>query len=337
MSIYSIQALTLGAVHTYPLASRKSKVSIREFAKAPATNSSLTKFLDSLPDILAAEDLRNLLSAIHIARKQRRAILWGIGGHVIKVGLGPVLIDLMKRGFVTGIAMNGAALIHDCEIALAGNTSEDVEAGLGKGQFGMAEETGKYLNEIAKLSHRIRIGYGEAAGQFLSSGVIEVKHADSSILVSAYKHRVPVTIHLAIGTDIPHMHPAADGAALGDATHRDFRLFCALVQQMHPGGVYLNWGSAVLLPEIFLKAVSVVRNLSLPLRPITTANFDFIQHYRPLQNVVKRPTASAQDRSGPASHGYAITGHHELLLPLVAAALAAGWPKKRKKRHAGTR
>ncbi len=330
MTAYDIHPLTLGAVHTYPLASRKSKVSLREFAKPPATNSSLTKFLDSLPNILAAEDLRQLLSAMHTARKQRKAILWGIGGHVIKVGLGPILIDLMKRGFVSGIAMNGAALIHDFEIALAGNTSEDVEAGLSKGQFGMAEETGKYLNEIAKLSHRIRIGFGEAAGQFLSSCIIEVKHADSSVLVAAYKHRIPVTIHLAIGTDIPHMHPAASGAALGDATHHDFRLFCALVEQMHPGGVYLNWGSAVLLPEIFLKAVSVVRNLGVPLRPITTANFDFIQHYRPLQNVVKRPTASAHGRGGPESRGYAITGHHELLLPLVAAALAAGWPKKRR-------
>jgi hypothetical protein len=335
MSIYSTLPITLGAVRTYPLASRKSKVSVREFAKPTGANASFTKFLDSLPDILAAEDLRNLLSAIHVARKQRKAILWGIGGHVIKVGLGTVLIDLMKRGFVSGIAMNGAALIHDFEIALAGNTSEDVEAGIGEGRFGMAEETGKYLNEIGKLSQRIRIGYGEAAGQFLSSGIIEVKHANFSVLASAYKHQIPVTIHLAIGTDIPHMHPTADGAALGDATYRDFRLFCALVQQMHPGGVYLNWGSAVLLPEIFLKAVSVVRNLGVPLRPITTANFDFIQHYRPLQNVVKRPTASAQGRSGPASHGYAITGHHELLLPLVAAALAAGWPKKRNKRRAG--
>ncbi|OLB37924.1 MAG: hypothetical protein AUH11_07855 [Acidobacteria bacterium 13_2_20CM_57_17] len=330
MSNYSIQPLSLGAVRTYPLASRKSKVSVRDFAKPSGTNSSLTKFLDSLPDILTGEDLRNLLSAIHIARKQRKAILWGIGGHVIKVGLGPVLIDLMKRGFVSGIAMNGAALIHDFEIALAGNTSEDVEAGLGDGQFGMAEETGEYLNEIAKLAHRIRIGYGEAAGQFLSSGVIEVKHADFSVLAVAYKHRIPVTIHLAIGTDIPHMHPAANGAALGDATHHDFRLFCALLQLMHPGGVYLNWGSAVLLPEVFLKAISVVRNLGIPLRPITTANFDFIQHYRPLQNVVKRPTAAAGGRSGPESHGYAITGHHELLMPLVAAALAAGWPKKRR-------
>src|SRR3979490_1013692 len=176
MGIYSIQPITLGAVHTYPLASRKSKVSIRDVAKPPGANASLTKFLDSLPNVLAAEDLRQLLGAIQSARKQRRAILWGIGGHGIKVGLGPVLIDLMKRGFVTGIAMNGAALIHDFEIALVGNTSEDVEAGIGAGQFGMAEETGKYLNEIAKLAHRIRIGYGEAAGQFLSSRIIDVKH-----------------------------------------------------------------------------------------------------------------------------------------------------------------
>jgi hypothetical protein len=328
MSIYSIQPITFGAVHTYPLASRKSKVSVREFAKPPAANISFTKFLDSLPKILAAADLRQLIAAIHSARRQRRAILWGIGGHVIKVGLGPLLVDLLKRGFVSGIAMNGAALIHDFEIALAGNTSEDVEAGLGEGQFGMAEETGKYLNEIAKLAHRLRIGYGEAAGQFLNSGILEVKHANSSVLFAAYKQRIPVTIHLAIGTDIPHMHPAAYGAALGDATHHDFRLFCALVQQMHPGGVYLNWGSAVLLPEVFLKALSVVRNLGVPLRPITTANFDFIQHYRPLQNVVRRPTASARGRGGPESHGYAMTGHHELLLPLVAAALAVGWPKK---------
>ncbi|HEY6972167.1 MAG TPA: hypothetical protein VJA94_23345, partial [Candidatus Angelobacter sp.] len=294
MSIYSIRPITLGAVHTYPLASRKSKVSTRYFAKASSANTSLTKFLDSLPNILAAEDLRHLLSAIHTAHKQHKAILWGMGGHVIKVGLGPVLIDLMNRGFVSGIAMNGAALIHDFEIALAGDTSEDVEAALSDGQFGMAEETGKYLNDIAKLAQRIRIGYGEAAGQFLNSGIIEVKHAGSSVLAAAHKRRIPVTVHLAIGTDIPHMHPAAEGAALGYATHRDFRLFCALTEQMHHGGVYLNWGSAVLLPEVFLKAVSVVRNLGVPLRPITTANFDFIQHYRPLQNVVKRPTASGR-------------------------------------------
>jgi len=328
MSIYPIQPLTLGAVRTYPLASRRSKVSTGNFAKAAAKNPPLTRFLDSLPSILAAEDLRQLLGAIHAARKQGAAILWGLGGHVIKVGLGPLLIGLIEHGFVSGMAMNGAALIHDFEIALAGHTSEDVEAALGAGQFGMAEETGSYLNEIARLAGRIRIGYGEAAGQFLNSGIIKVKYADKSVLAVAYRHRIPVTIHLAIGTDIPHMHRAADGAALGFATHRDFRLFCALVDRMQPGGVYLNWGSAVLLPEVFLKAVSVVRNLGVPLQPITTANFDFIQHYRPLQNVVKRPTASGRRRSGPESHGYAITGHHELLLPLVAAALVSGWPSK---------
>ncbi len=327
MSIYSTQPLTFGAVHTYSLSSRKNKVSVRDFAEPAAANISVTKFLDSLPNILAAQDLRHLLAAIHRARKQRATILWGIGGHVIKVGLGPILIDLMRRGFVSGIAMNGAALIHDFEIALAGNTSEDVEAGLGAGRFGMASETGEYINEFSKLAARLHIGYGEAAGQFLNSGILNVKHAASSVLVAAYKQRIPVTIHLAIGTDIPHMHPSADGPCLGAATFLDFRLFCSLVKQMHPGGVYLNWGSAVLLPEVFLKAVSVVRNLGVPLQPITTANFDFIQHYRPLQNVVKRPTVSERRGRKPESRGYAITGHHELLMPLVAAALAAGWPK----------
>jgi hypothetical protein len=327
MSTYPIQPLTFGAIQTYPLSSRKSKVSVRDFAKPPARNPSLAQFLDSLPNILAAEDLRHLLAAIHRARKRRAAILWGIGGHVIKVGLGPVLIDLMRRGFISGIAMNGAALIHDFEIALVGNTSEDVGAGLRAGQFGMAEETGNYLNEIAKLAYRVRMGYGEAAGQFLTSGILDAKFSDFSVLIAAYKHRVPVTVHLAIGTDIPHMHPAVDGAALGSATLYDFRLFCALVRQMHPSGIYLNWGSAVLLPEVFLKAVSVVRNLGVPLRPITTANFDFIQHYRPLQNVVKRPTAPERPNGRQQSRGYAVTGHHELLLPLVAAALATGWPR----------
>jgi hypothetical protein len=327
MSIYTTQPLAPDGLHTYPLASRKSKVSLRDFAKPPTGNAALVKFLDALPQILAAQDLRHLLAAIHRARNGRKAILWGIGGHVIKVGLGPVLIDLMRRGFVSGIAMNGAALIHDFEVALAGNTSEDVEAALSAGQFGMAAETGDYLNQIAKVAERTRIGYGEAAGQFLTNGVIEAKHAAYSVLAAAYQRRIPVTIHLAIGTDIPHMHPTANGAALGTATLHDFRLFCSLVKEMHPSGVYLNWGSAVLLPEVFLKAVSVVRNLGVPLYPITTANFDFIQHYRPLQNVVKRPTASPHGRRGPESRGYAITGHHEILLPLVAAALASGWPR----------
>jgi hypothetical protein len=222
--------------------------------------------------------------------------------------------------------MNGAALIHDFEIALSGQTSEDVEAGLDKGKFGMATETGLFLNQIAGTAAFSGIGYGEAAGKFLAGRNLAKENQQASILSNAYRLKIPVTIHLAIGTDIPHMHPAADGGNLGAASHLDFRLFCSLVQAMHPGGVYLNWGSAVLLPEIFLKAVSVVRNLGVPLQPITTANFDFIQHYRPLQNVVKRPTASSNKRL-TASKGYAITGHHEILFPLVAAALASGWPR----------
>jgi len=195
----------------------------------------------------------------------------------------------------------------------------------------MAEETGMGINEIAKLAHRIRIGYGEAAGQYLTSGILSTKHPESSVLVAAYRHRIPVTVHLAIGADIPHIHPAADGSVLGDATFHDFRLFCELVRRMDGGGVYLNWGSAVILPEVFLKAVSVVRNLGVSLAPITTANFDFIQHYRPLQNVVKRPTVPVRGDTGAKSRGFAITGHHELLLPLVAAALTAGWPRSARK------
>jgi hypothetical protein len=333
MSIYSTAPLQLGAVRTYPLASRKSKVSVADFAKLPDKNVSISKFMDSLPNFLAAEELRQLLGAVQRARANKKAILWGIGGHVIKVGLGPVLIDLIERGFVSSIAMNGAALIHDFEIAIAGNTSEDVDAGINAGQFGMARETGEQLNEIAKNAARSGLGYGEAAGQFLASSTAKARYASSSVVAAAYRRSIPVTVHLAIGADIPHMHPAADGAALGAATYQDFRLFCALVKSMHPGGLYMNWGSAVLLPEIFLKAVSVVRNLGVPLRPVTTANFDFIQHYRPLQNVVKRPTLSAGKRHGVESKGYAITGHHELLMPLVAAALASGWPKRSAKKN----
>ncbi len=330
MSVYSIQPITFGGVHTYPLSARQSKVSVRDFGKPVSGNATVAHLLDSLPSILAAESLREVAGALQKAKRQKRAILWGVGGHVIKVGLGPVLIDLMKRGFVTGVAMNGAAMIHDFEVALVGSTSEDVEAGIGAGQFGMAQETGKYINEIAKLAYRLRIGYGEAAGQYLTSGILNPSHGESSVLMMAYRQRIPVTVHVAIGTDIPHIHPAADGAAIGAATQTDFRLFCALVERMDQGGAYLNWGSAVLLPEIFLKAVSVVRNLGVALRPITTANFDFVQHYRPTQNVVKRPTAAGKGERAPGSRGFAITGHHEILMPLLAAGLAAGWPNSRK-------
>ncbi|MGH9708920.1 MAG: hypothetical protein ACRD37_00020, partial [Candidatus Acidiferrales bacterium] len=324
-SLYKIQPLGFQGLHTYPLASRPSKVQIGQFAKPHRQGGAFSEFLDSLPRILAAEDLRAVIRAIVEARSRSRAILWGMGGHVIKVGLGPLLVDLLRRGFISGIAMNGAALVHDFEIAMVGGTSEDVEAVLGEGKFGMAEETGRSLNEMAALARRTGIGLGEAAGKFLHDKKAAAKHLDHSVLAAAYRAKIPVTVHLAIGADISHIHRTASGENLGAATHRDFKLFCALVREMHPGGAYLNWGSAVILPEVFLKAITVVRNLGTPLRPITTANFDFIQHYRPLLNVVKRPTAgppgeNAEDKAEKSS-GYAITGHHEILLPLLAAAL----------------
>ncbi len=321
MSIYGISPQSLERIRTCALAQRKSKVTVRDFARPAGRGASLRQLLATMPRILAAEDLRAVVRATQAARARRKPVLWGIGGHVIKVGLAPVLIDLMRRGYVSGLAMNGAALVHDFEIAMVGNTSEDVDAVLGAGEFGMAEETGLLLNEMAVGAQRSGIGMGEAAGKLLNNRRLRAKFPRQSVVASAYQMKIPVTVHLAIGTDIPHMHRSADGAALGAATHQDFRLFCALVRRMHPGGVYLNWGSAVLLPEVFLKAVSVARNLGTPLRPITTANFDFIQHYRPLQNVVKRPTSSAKGGRGKSSHGYAITGHHEILMPLFAAAL----------------
>jgi hypothetical protein len=327
MTVYPIQPATLGTMRTYPLLLRKSKVSVQNFAKPSTGDASLTKFLDSLPTILAANDLREVSAAIRQAKQKRKSILWGMGGHVIKVGLGSVINDLMRRGFISGIAMNGAALVHDFEIALSGGTSEDVDASLPTGEFGMATETGLFLNQIAVTATFNGIGYGEAVGKFLAARKLQQQNAAASILLQAYRLKIPVTIHLAIGTDIPHMHPMADGAALGAASYHDFRLFCALVAKMDNGGAYLNWGSAVILPEIFLKAVAIARNQRVPLKNITTANFDFIQHYRPLQNVIKRPTAAGNTR-GSASRGFALTGHHELMMPLLTAALIAGWPKK---------
>jgi len=324
-SIYDAEPLDLSRIATYPLALRPGKVEVKDFARPHRRGGGIRDWLDSLPHILAAENFRRVVRAVAGARRRGRPVLWGIGGHVIKVGLAPVLIDLMRRGYVAGVAMNGAALVHDFEIAMVGRTSEDVPEVLGSGKFGMAHETGLYLNEAAVGAARSGIGLGEAAGKLLSNRRLRAKYPEHSLLVAAYRARIPVTVHLAIGTDTPHIHPSADGASLGAATHRDFRLFCAMVQRMHPGGVYLNWGSAVILPEVFLKAVSVARNLGTRLAPITTANFDFLQHYRPLENVVRRPTAAA------GSRGYSITGHHEILLPLLAAALVeTGGPAGRR-------
>ena len=317
-SIYAddLNPLRLDNVSTYPLASRPSKVSLDDFASLVQEDSSLKDFLRSLPNILAVQSLREIAARMRRARELQKPIIWGIGGHVVKTGLAPLIIDLMKRGFVTAIAANGSVLVHDAEVAMVGSTSEDVDATLGEGAFGGADETGKLLNRAAQEGANERIGLGEATGRALLA--LNPKHADYSLLCAAYQARVPFTAHLTIGGDIGHFHPQADGAALGATTHRDFRLLSELVRRMDGGGVYLNIGSAVTLPEVFLKAVTLVRNLGNQLTAITTANFYFIQSYRPLTNVVRRPTANG------AGHGYSITGHHELTLPLLAAELICG-------------
>lgn len=318
MSIYEddIRPLGLEQVSTYPLASRPSKITVRDFAAPISEQSSLADFLSSLPDILAANTLRRLAARMRRARSSGKPIIWGIGGHVVKTGMSPVIIDLMRRGFVNAIAANGSVLVHDAEIALVGSTSEDVDATLGAGAFGGADETGKLLNEAARRGALNQTGLGEALGSALVER--DPPHKDFSLLATAYQQRIPFTAHVTIGADITHFHPSIDAAALGETTHTDFRLLAEMVRRMDGGGVYLNIGSAVVLPEIFLKAVTLVRNLGHPLTDITTANFDFIQSYRPLTNVVRRPVADG------AGEGYSITGHHELTIPLLAAELLHG-------------
>jgi hypothetical protein len=316
MSIYEAKPISLEKVKTYPLASRPSKVTVQDFAKPVTEESSLGDYLSSLPNILAVQNLRDLAARMRRARDLKKPIIWGLGGHVIKTGLAPIIIDLMNRGFVTAIAGNGSVLVHDAEIAMVGSTSEDVDATLGEGIFGGADETGKLLNDAARNGANEGLGLGESVGRAL----VETKprHAEHSLLCAAYENKVPFMSFITIGGDIAHFHPSADGGALGATSHIDFRLLAELVRQMNGGGVYLNVGSAVTLPEVFLKCVTLVRNLGNELRDITTANFDFIQSYRPLTNVVRRPTADG------AGRGYAITGHHELTIPLLAAELISG-------------
>jgi hypothetical protein len=309
MSKYAHQPLSFDGLKTVPLQARGGKVRVEHFAK-PYTGGGVGPLLDSLPHILAADSFRSVVDALATARARKKMILWGLGGHVMKCGLAPILIDLMRRGYATAFALNGAAAIHDFEIAIAGHTSEDVEAVLPDGSFGAAEETGREFNSALKCE----TGFGEALGKHLSE-IADPRFACSSLLCETYRNSTPVTVHVAIGTDTPHTHPTADGEALGRATHHDFRLLCSLVKDIDDGGVYLNVGSAVVLPEVFLKAVSVVRNLGHPLANFTTVNFDFLQHYRPKVNVVERPHARA------GGHGYSITGHHEIMIPLLAAAL----------------
>ena len=314
MSRYAKRPLDLANLRTVALKDRGGKVKAADFAHVYDKGGGLGAWLDSLPRILAGDSLRAVVSALSAARAARRAIVWGIGGHVIKCGLAPVLLDLMRRGYVTAFAMNGAASIHDFEIALAGHTSEDVEAVLPDGRFGAAEETGREMNLAIAAGERDGLGMGESLGRLLETGA-DPAYAPCSLLLGAYRSRTPVTVHVAIGTDTPHTHPAANPAAIGAASHRDFRLLCSCLLDLNNGGVYLNVGSAVVMPEVFLKAVSAIRNLGHPLANFTTVSIDFLQHYRPRVNVVERPHAQS------GGTGYALTGHHELLIPLLAALL----------------
>jgi hypothetical protein len=303
------EPIDLSRLTTYPLSERKSKVDLADFSKAWEKGGPLSRFLSSLPDILAGTDLRSVIDSIAEAAREEKTVLLGMGAHVIKVGLNPVIIDLMERGIVTAVAMNGAGIIHDLELALAGKTSEDVEASLKDGTFGMARETAELLCDALGKAEDRSAGLGEAVG----SEIIErsLPHSEVSILAAGVRLGIPVTVHVAFGTDILHMHPGFDPKAAGAATHRDFRTLASVVASID-GGVYLNVGSAVVLPEVFLKALTLVRNLGHRVENLTTVNLDFIRHYRPETNVVRRP-------AGLGGRGFHLTGHHEIMVPLIAA------------------
>jgi len=311
MSKYPVKPFDLSGIHTYPLKNRSSKVDVSDFARPHSRGAALGEFLNGLPRILAAQDLRDLAHAIVRARSDGKPIVWGLGGHVIKTGLSPILIDLMDLGLVSGIALNGAGIIHDFEIALTGSTSEDVELQLERGAFGMAEETGKGINQAIREGVADGLGIGESVGRSLFH--LSPPFGKYSLLIQAYMRSIPVTAHITIGADIIHTHPSISPSDIGEGSHRDFLLFASLVAHLHNGGVYLNCGSAVTLPEVFLKSVSLVRNSGEPLQDFTTANLDFLQHYRPTENIIKRPVKLG-------GRGIAITGRHEILIPLLG-----GW------------
>ena len=296
---------------TRKLATLSRKVDRRQFAKPLAPGASIGAFLDSLPDMLAAADLRDLARRIAAARRAKRMVLIQMGAHPLKVGLGPLICSLIENGIITALATNGAAMIHDFELAYAGRTSEDVGAGLADGSFGMAEETGSILNEFAQIASREGLGYGEVVGREILKR--NFRFSAASIFAAAHQKAIPATIHVALGTDIVHMHPAADGAAIGAATMADFRRLVATVGDLSRG-VVINLGSAVLMPEVFMKALNLARNLGRKVEKFTAADMDFIRHYRPRMNVVERPT---QD----GGRGVMLTGHHEIMFPLLVAAV----------------
>jgi hypothetical protein len=299
-------------VKTYPLSARPSKVSVADAARTWQAGGTLRSYLDSLPNHLAVQNFRHVVAAILEARRRGKPVILGTGAHVIKVGLSPILVDLLERELVTAVAMNGACAVHDFELAYAGFTSEDVEAQLAEGEFGMAEETGRIINEAVADGVRRGLGFGRALGERLFAA--QPPYVHQSVFAACARLDLPCTVHVALGTDIVHMHPTCDGAVVGEATQRDFCLLASVVADLDDGGVYLNVGSAVLLPEVFLKALTLARNVGHRVRNFVTVNLDFIQHYRPTENVVRRPVAQG-------GQGYALTGHHELLVPLLAAAL----------------
>ena len=308
---FPYEEFDLSGVRTYPLASRSSKANARDFARPVEDPASVQSFIASLPDILAGADLKAVIAAIRAAHAGGHGIVWGLGAHVIKTGLSPVLIDLMERGFVSALALNGAGIIHDFELALAGGTSEDVEEALGPGRFGMAEETGTLLNAAINEGVPGGLGIGQAVAARLAR--LQPAQGHLSLVMAADRLGIPVTVHVALGTDIIHMHPHASGAAVGEGSLRDFRYFVSNVARLR-SGVYLNCGSAVVLPEVFLKAVALARNTGASLEGLTTVNIDFMRMYRPQTNVVSRPVAGI-------GKGYALVGHHEILIPLIAASL----------------
>ena len=308
---FPYEEFDLSGVRTYPLKDRRSKANAADFARPHRAGSGIRGFLESLPNILAAADFKTVVAAIREAHTARGGVLWGLGAHVIKTGLGPVLVDLMERGFVSALATNGAGVIHDFELALSGATSEEVDEALGPGRFGMADETGRLLNDAINEGVREGLGIGQTVGRRLRE--LKPSHESLSVFAAAARLEIPITVHVGIGTDIIHMHPAASGAALGEGSLRDFRYFVSNVARLG-GGVYLNCGSAVVLPEVFLKAVALARNRGVSLDGLTTVNLDFTRLYRPQTNVVLRPVAGI-------GKGYSLVGHHELMIPLLAAAL----------------
>jgi len=305
------QPLDFSGLNTYSIHGRYSKVTVDNFAKPLAPGSTLKEFIASLPEQLLGLDFPELVGRLAASHKNSRPIVVGMGAHVIKVGLNPILIDLMERGIISAIALNGAGIVHDTEIAMAGRTSEEVGDVLGSGAFGAAKETGEVVNAGINLGAEKGMGLGEGLGGYLLDQ--NFPYNNMSLLATARRLGIPLTVHVAIGTDIVHIHPTASGAAIGQTSHQDFRLFCGLVAGLE-GGAYLNFGSAVLMPEVFLKALTVARNLGHVVNNFTTANFDFIRHYRTMTNVVNRPTMGG-------GKGYNIIGHHELLIPLLAATL----------------